>query len=121
MKMGCNETNIFMSMSLNDVSEESGDAVKNSSTSISLRSYSKWSPREHGVTLAWRDVNIYAVKNARQVKRIINNSAGAVVSGTLCALLGSSGSGKTTLMSALAFRNSCKNKFLFALSDYEWK
>ena len=64
------------------------------------------SPTEQGVTIAWRDVSIYAAKNAKKIKRIINNATGAITSGSLVALMGSSGSGKTTLMSALAYRNA---------------
>lgn len=69
--------------------------------------------------LAWRDVSIYVVKNRKKIKRIINNSTGAITSGSMVALMGSSGSGKTTLMSALAYRNSRElkfNRFFFALN-----
>lgn len=60
------------------------------------------------VTLAWRDVSLYVVKNRCKIKRIINNSTGAITSGSLVALMGASGSGKTTLMSALAYRTTRK-------------
>lgn len=93
-------------MSVNDESPRSDDSLKHFSRSISLRSYNKWSPIEHGITLAWRDVSIYAAKSTKRIKRIINNASGAITSGSLVALMGSSGSGKTTLMSALAYRNS---------------
>lgn len=99
------EDTLSISMSVNDESAQSDESLKHLSRSISLRSYNKWSPTEHGVTLAWRDVSIYAAKSKKKIKRIINNSTGALTSGTLVALMGSSGSGKTTLMSALAYRN----------------
>lgn len=108
--MGQIEDNVSIIMSVNDESPRSDESLKNISRSISLRSYNKWSPTEHGVTLAWRDVSIYAQKNSRKIKRIINNSTGAITSGSLVALMGSSGSGKTTLMSALAYRNTRKQK-----------
>lgn len=92
-------------LSVNDESPRSDDSLKHLSRSISLRSYNKWSPTEHGITLAWRDVSIYAAKSTKRIKRIINNASGAITSGSLVALMGSSGSGKTTLMSALAYRN----------------
>lgn len=104
--MGHFDDNISVTMSVNDESARSDESLKHLSRSISLRSYNKWSPTEHGVTLAWRDVSIYAAKSTRKIKRIINNSTGAITSGSLVALMGSSGSGKTTLMSTLAYRNS---------------
>ncbi|XP_017087649.2 protein scarlet [Drosophila bipectinata] len=77
-----------------------------SERSLPLRSYSKWSPTEQGATLVWRDLCVYTNVggSGRGMKRIINNSTGAIQPGTLMALMGSSGSGKTTLMSTLAFR-----------------
>lgn len=72
----------------------------------STRSYNKWSPTEHGATLVWRDVCVYAKQfNSPKIKRIINNVSGAVTPGTLVALMGSSGAGKSTLMSTIAYRN----------------
>lgn len=103
-KMGHMEDVVSLTMSVNDESAPSDDSLKYISRSISLRSYNKWSPTEHGVTLAWRDVSIYAAKNRKSIKRIINNATGAITSGSLVALMGSSGSGKTTLMSSLANR-----------------
>uniref|UniRef100_A0A0A1WMB2 Protein scarlet n=1 Tax=Zeugodacus cucurbitae TaxID=28588 RepID=A0A0A1WMB2_ZEUCU len=90
-------------------------STRNSSErSLPLRSYSKWSPTEQGATLVWRDLCVYTTGDRNgaaggggslhQMKRIINNSTGAVQPGNLMALMGSSGSGKTTLMSTLAFR-----------------
>jgi ABC-type glutathione transport system ATPase component len=102
------EDTLSLTMSVNDESAQSDESLKHLSRSISLRSYNKWSPTEHGVTLAWRDVSIYAAKSAKKIKRIINNSTGALTSGSLVALMGTSGSGKTTLMSALAYRNQSK-------------
>lgn len=87
---------VSITMSVNDNSDSarSDGSQSHITRSISLRSYNKWSPTEHGVTLAWRDVSIYAAKSARRIKRIINNSTGAITSGSLVALMGSSGSGK---------------------------
>lgn len=102
------EDTVSFTMSVNDESSRSNESLKHLSRSISLRSYNKWSPTEHGVTLAWRDVSIYATKSSKTVQRIINNSTGAITSGSLVALMGSSGCGKTTLMSTLAYRSSRK-------------
>lgn len=105
------EDTVSLTMSVNDVSPpRSEDSLKHISRSISLRSYNKWSPTDHGLTLAWRDVSIYASTANTKIKRIINNSTGAITSGSLVALMGSSGSGKTTLMSTLAYRNTRKFK-----------
>lgn len=104
--MGHVGDNVSATMSVNDESAHSDESLKHPSRSISLRSYNKWSPTEHGVTLAWRDLSIYAAKSKTKIKRIINNSTGAITSGSLVALMGSSGSGKTTLMSSLAYRSS---------------
>lgn len=144
-----NDDTVSYLMSVNnDTAVDSDESLVRISQSISLRSYNKWSPTEHGVTLgmslsrinfpaqrvsspshwlsppsaslcstfncvpfslaAWRDVSIYAVKNRCKIKRIINNSTGAITSGSLVALMGASGSGKTTLMSALANRTARK-------------
>lgn len=60
-----------------------------SERSLPLRSYSKWSPTEQGATLVWRDLCVYTnVGSARGMKRIINNSTGAVQPGSLMALMG---------------------------------
>lgn len=101
---------VSLTMSVNDETGPSDESLKHFSRSISLRSYNKWSPTEHGVTLAWRDVSIYAAKSTKRIKRIINNATGAIASGSLVALMGSSGSGKTTLMSTLAYRSSGHKK-----------
>lgn len=57
-----------------------------------LRGYTKWAP-SHGCTLVWRDVSVYAnldrSANNSRLKRIINNSSGAIQPGTLMALMGS--------------------------------
>lgn len=106
-RMSQGDDNVSLTMSVNDESVPSADdSLKHISRSISLRSYSKWSPTEHGINLAWRDVSIYAAKSSKKIKRIINNSTGAITSGSLVALMGSSASGKTTLMSSLAYRQS---------------
>ncbi|CAH2016565.1 unnamed protein product [Acanthoscelides obtectus] len=62
------------------------------------RSYSRWSPVDEGVTLAWNNLTIYAKIKKRGItnyKRIINDT-----------LMGASGAGKSTLMSVLGYRNS---------------
>lgn len=65
---------------------------KSLDTCLPLRSYSKWSPTEQGATVVWRDLCVYATggsMNAKNLKRIINNSSGAVQPGSLMALMGS--------------------------------
>lgn len=96
-----------LTMSINEDSprDSNSEDSKLISRSISLRSYNKWSPVEHGVTMAWRDVNVYASKGPKKIKRLLNNCSGAITSGSLVAIIGASGSGKSTLMSALAYRN----------------
>lgn len=88
---------VSITMSVNDESTRSDESQSHLTRSISLRSYNKWSPTEHGVTLAWRDVSIYASKGPKKIKRIINNATGAITSGSLVALMGSSGSGESKL------------------------
>lgn len=60
---------------------------------LPLRSYNKWCPVKQGATLVWRDVCIYATNDRKkklgELKRIINNSTGAIQPGTLMALMGS--------------------------------
>jgi ABC-type glutathione transport system ATPase component len=90
----------------------SDDSISHLEKIISLRSYNEWSPSEQGVTLAWKDVSVYASRNSRRrFKRIINGVTGALTSGSLVALMGSSGAGKSTLMSALAYRSASKYFF----------
>lgn len=66
-----------------------------SERSLPLRSYSKWSPTEQGATIVWRDLCVYTAGEAgttpslHNMKRIINNSTGAVQPGNLMALMGS--------------------------------
>uniref|UniRef100_A0A1I8NMU7 ABC transporter domain-containing protein n=1 Tax=Stomoxys calcitrans TaxID=35570 RepID=A0A1I8NMU7_STOCA len=66
-----------------------------SERSLPLRSYSKWSPSEQGATLVWRDLCVYTAgqngssPSLYNMKRIINNSTGAVQPGNLMALMGS--------------------------------
>lgn len=59
-----------------------------------MRSYCKWSPSKQGATLVWRDVCVYATDTNQpqprcKLRRIINNSTGAIQPGTLMALMGS--------------------------------
>ena len=78
-----------------------------------LKSYTKWSPSEHGATLVWKDVCVYSTRKEQegpQIKRLISNVSGAILPGTLVALMGASGAGKSTLMSALAYRTLRKSK-----------
>ncbi|ENN81632.1 hypothetical protein YQE_01995, partial [Dendroctonus ponderosae] len=73
------------------------------------RSYSKWSPMEEGVTLAWSDLTVHArtkIKGKLIYKRIINSVTGALKSGSLAAIMGASGAGKSTLMAALGYRQT---------------
>lgn len=66
-----------------------------SERSLPLRSYNKWSPSEQGATLVWRDLCVYTAgergssPSLHNMKRIINNSTGAVQPGNLMALMGS--------------------------------
>lgn len=66
-----------------------------SERSLPLRSYSKWSPTEQGATLVWRDLCVYTAgqngssASLYNMKRIINNSTGAVQPGNLMAIMGS--------------------------------
>lgn len=64
-----------------------GDVIQ-----MPLRGYTKWAP-SNGCTLVWRDVSVYAnldkSNNNSRLKRIINNSSGAIQPGTLMALMGS--------------------------------
>lgn len=77
-----------------------------------------------GVSLAWKEVNVYASVVAEQpvkrksclqrlkifssekktFKRILDNVSGCISSGTLMGIMGSSGAGKSTLMTTLAHR-----------------
>lgn len=59
---------------------------------LTRRCYSKWCPSQQGATLVWRDVCVYATNTdfrCKRLKRIINNSTGAIEPGTLMALMGS--------------------------------
>lgn len=101
-----------------DYDYEDSETMTQLSRSLSLRSYNKWSPSQTGVTLAFQDVNVYAMKaNRKKFKRIINNVTGALTSGSLVALMGSSGAGKSTLMSALAYRNAGELLSVFLVSS----
>ncbi|XP_049778131.1 protein scarlet-like isoform X1 [Schistocerca cancellata] len=67
----------------------------------------------YGVALTWRDLSVYVMKKKTRVflsssqtyTRIINNVTGAVLPGSLVALIGGSGAGKSTLLAALAHRS----------------
>ncbi|XP_064099216.1 protein scarlet-like isoform X1 [Macrobrachium nipponense] len=75
--------------------------------------YGTWKPIEEGITLTWRDLNVYVPqkkawykksKGHKPFKRVLNSVSGAVRPGSLVALMGASGAGKSTLMNALAHR-----------------
>lgn len=73
----------------------STDTFYTSSFSCGLRSYNRWAPSKQGATLVWRDVCVYTTEengpNAHRLnnlKRIINNSTGAIQPGTLMAVMG---------------------------------
>ncbi|XP_069956323.1 protein scarlet-like [Cherax quadricarinatus] len=79
----------------------------------SSRRYGTWRSVEEGITLTWRDINVYVPQKKtwykrnlkhKPFKRVLNNVSGAVQPGTLVALMGASGAGKSTLMNALAHR-----------------
>lgn len=67
--------------------------IDKSEAILPKRSYSRWCPVQQGATLVWRDVCVYATddrkKKLGELKRIINNSTGAIQPGTLMALMGS--------------------------------
>ncbi|XP_065564713.1 protein scarlet-like isoform X1 [Artemia franciscana] len=72
-----------------------------------------WTPVEGGVTLTWKDVNVYVQGEKKwslggavvpPFKRVLNNVFGAIQPGSLVAMMGASGAGKSTLMSVLAHR-----------------
>ncbi|XP_066997954.2 protein scarlet [Anabrus simplex] len=74
--------------------------------------YGYWAPEEDGVSLTWKDVNLYTksmqgnfFRRKAVYKRIVTDASGAVKPGTLVAIMGGSGAGKSSLMMALAHRN----------------
>lgn len=74
--------------------ENGSGSAEASKPTLPLRSYSKWCPAQQGATLVWRDVCVYAnhdqkMNGSHQLKRIIDNSTGAIQPGTLMALMGS--------------------------------
>ncbi|XP_018016615.2 protein scarlet isoform X1 [Hyalella azteca] len=79
--------------------------------------YGATSPARPGVTLVWRELcatlthkqsfyKRHFTSERPRITKVLNNVSGAVVGGSLLALMGSSGAGKTTLMNALAHRTS---------------
>ncbi|CAG9760792.1 unnamed protein product [Ceutorhynchus assimilis] len=77
----------------NDRLDDSQNFEASGSLTKKSRSYSKWSPHEEGVTLAWNDLTVHAYsKDNRKprYKRIINSVTGALKAGSLAALMGAS-------------------------------
>ncbi|XP_060528288.1 ABC transporter G family member 5-like [Cylas formicarius] len=90
------------------LNDDSDNFESSGSFGKKCRSYSRWSPMEEGITLAWNDLTIYAKAKTNgkiTYKRIINSVTGAIKPGSLVAVMGASGAGKSTLMAALAYRN----------------
>lgn len=85
-------TNLFSTK--NDEANEDDNVTHATTMPMPMRSYCKWSPSKQGATLVWRDVCVYATDTNQpqprcKLKRIINNSTGAIQPGTLMALMGS--------------------------------
>nr|XP_023024800.1 protein scarlet [Leptinotarsa decemlineata] len=107
-------------------SPDSNDSLEMTSSIESVRrrkrTYSRWSPTDEGVTLAWNNLSVSAEveKGGRKInKRIINGVSGAnhikrdtrtkkviflILTTMKCKMICFSGAGKSTLMSALAYR-----------------
>lgn len=61
--------------------QDNSDSLQHSGSTPqrSLRTYSRWSPMEEGVTLAWNDLSVYAHvkdKSTKTYKRIITEGNG---------------------------------------------
>lgn len=88
-------TNLFSTMDNgDDDTVVDNSVVQRTTIPMPMRSYCKWSPSKQGATLVWRDVCVYATDTNQpqprcKLKRIINNSTGAIQPGTLMALMGS--------------------------------
>ncbi|XP_042225060.1 protein scarlet-like [Homarus americanus] len=94
-----------------DSSDETGSGVE--LVQRPTTRYGTWKSIEEGITLTWRDLNVYVPQRRpwyrrhgkhKPFKRVLNNVSGAVRPGSLVALMGASGAGKSTLMNALAHR-----------------
>lgn len=79
---------IFSSTNIATVPEEAGVQE------LPLRGRNSWLISKQGATLVWRDVCVYATTTSskatsKNLRRIINNSTGAIQPGTLMAVMGS--------------------------------
>lgn len=79
--------------SLGHINLNSNESAAPNVPEIPLRGRDSWLSSKQGATLVWRDVCVYATStptaNSRNLRRIINNSMGAIQPGTLMAVMGS--------------------------------
>lgn len=75
--------------SLGHINNSNSDKVSD----LPLRGRNSWLATNQGATLVWRDVCVYATSTSKatskNLRRIINNSTGAIQPGTLMAVMGS--------------------------------
>lgn len=69
-------------------------AADNIGNDVPMRGRNTWISSKQGATLVWRDVCVYATNGgskatSKNLRRIINNSTGAIQPGTLMAVMGS--------------------------------
>lgn len=69
-------------------------AADNIGNDLPMRGRNTWISSKQGATLVWRDVCVYATTGSskatsKNLRRIINNSTGAIQPGTLMAVMGS--------------------------------
>lgn len=69
-------------------------AADNIGNDVPMRGRNTWISSKQGATLVWRDVCVYATSGgskatSKNLRRIINNSTGAIQPGTLMAVMGS--------------------------------
>lgn len=47
---------------------------ENRNGTLLTRSYCNWNPEDHGATLVWRDVSVYAkLRQQKTIKRLVNS------------------------------------------------
>lgn len=68
--------------------------ISNIGNDLPMRGRNTWISSKQGATLVWRDVCVYATSGgskatSKNLRRIINNSTGAIQPGTLMAVMGS--------------------------------